>query len=138
MVKCGGTTIATASGVDMVTGMHIGKGQDNSDIPTNIFAILAVVSAALVAVLAWLNTQKMKVFALVASLFGIVCLIAMYIDMTAMAADQTNSKGVITITLGFGYYLCFIGYLAHSLFFGLWMREEKKKMPSESSIDDVV
>lgn len=142
LVKCGGTTLASVSGVDMIVGMDV-KGATESAkggrIDASIFGIIAALCAIVGVVLAWAGSQKMKMISMVVAIVGLACLVVMYLQLK-LEATKEDTRGMITIGLGFGFYLAFLGWLLNAVFFGLWMKEDKKTVTqaSQDTVDDVI
>ena len=128
LVKCGGEEIANLSGFQLVTGTEIGGdsefGGDAEDIQSNVFAIIGFVCAIAGLIIAFMKINKSKVISLVISIIGLLSLLLLYNDANSEAVK--NTEGVITISLGIGYYLTFLCYLINSIFFGYTLKEKEE------------
>lgn len=136
LVKCGGTTIASIKGIDLIVGMEIGDGSKAEELGMNIFAILALTCALAGAILAWVKNNQSKMISLVVAAIGFLSLIVLAIQLKAEAGS--SKQEMITIGIGFGYYLAFLGFLLNSLFFGFGMKADKeqpKKVDDPDTVD---
>jgi DMSO reductase anchor subunit len=139
LIKCGGTTIAEVKGIDLISGMEIGKGEKAEMLSWNIFAILTLVCALLGAALAWIKSMQNKKASLIVACLGLVCLIILLINLKADVGD--SDQKMITVSMGIGFYLAFLGFLVNSLFFGFGMKEDAKDAladvePTESAASE--
>ena len=116
--------------------MEIGDGAKAEDLGMNIFAILALVCALAGAVLAWIKNKQSKMISLVVAAVGLLSLIILAIQLKAEAGS--SKQEMVTIGLGFGFYLAFIGFLLNSLFFGFGMKadnDEPKEIDDPDTVD---
>ncbi|PKP04806.1 MAG: hypothetical protein CVU11_03585 [Bacteroidetes bacterium HGW-Bacteroidetes-6] len=127
LVKCGNTTIARLNGVDMVTGTHVGEGDDVQQIDPNLYVLGAFVLAAVGLVLAFFKKKEIRIAALAVSVLGFLSLIGFYFDVTGEVPGK--GKMIVIISLGVGYYIAIIGFLANSLFFGLSLTQKEDRLP---------
>lgn len=125
LVKCGDTTIARLNGVDLVTGTHVGEGEDVEQIQPNLYVLAAFVFAAAGLVLAFLKKKEARIAALAVSVLGFLSLIGFYFNVTGQIPGK--GKMIIIISLGIGYYIAIIGFLANSLFFGFSLTQKENE-----------
>ncbi len=133
LVKCGDTTIARLNGIDMVTGTHVGEGEDVEQIQPNLYVLAAFVLAAAGLVLAFLKKKEARIAALAVSILGLLSLIGFYFDVTGQIPGK--GKMIIIISLGIGYYIAIIGFLANSLFFGFSLIKKDEQANLDSPIE---
>lgn len=126
LIKCGGEQVANLSGFQLVTGTEIGGSQfgNSQKIEANFFAIISFLCALAGLIIAFLKIEKAKLISLIVSVVGLICLILLY--NKASNEILKSGEGMITISLGAGYYLTFLGYLINSIFFGYAIKEEQK------------
>ena len=136
LVKCGGTTIASIKGIDLIVGMEIGDGAKAEELGMNIFAIVALVCAVGGAILAWIKNKQSKKISLVVAVLGLISLVVLAVQLKSEAGS--SKQEMITIGLGIGYYLAFLGFLLNSLFFGFGMKEDNeppKRIDDPDTVD---
>ena len=97
---------------------------------SNIFAILSMAAAVIGLIVALVKMNKWKVIAFVASLVGLVSLLLLYNDVKVETTN--NAEGLLTISLGFGFYLAFIAYLVNSIFLGMYAKDKQDPEPEVS------
>ena len=128
LVKCGGEEVANLSGFQLVTGTEIGSdsefGGSAEDIQSNVFAVISFLCAIGGLVIAFMTINHSKLISLVLSVIGLLSLVLLYNDANSEALK--NTEGMITISLGIGYYLAFLGYLINSIFFGYTLKEKEE------------
>lgn len=138
LIKCGGQTLAEVRGIDMLVGMDIKTSSEAKHLTWSLFGIVTALCAVAALVLALLDKKSQKLLSLVIACVGLACLIMMAIQMKMAVGMETEA--MITVGLGFGFYLAFIGFLVNSLFFGLSMKEDKNSETPKTfeSNEDVI
>lgn len=134
LIKCGGEEIANLSGLQLITGAEITADSEFMEeaqrTESNIFAILSMAAAVIGLIVALVKMNKWKVIAFVASLVGLVSLLLLYNDVKVETTN--NAEGLLTISLGFGFYLAFIAYLVNSIFLGMYAKDKQDPEPEVS------
>lgn len=137
LVKCGNTTIASLNGINLALGSSVGKGDKSQLLEPNIFAILALILAIGAIILAFKDSRQTKIISLVIAIAGALSLVLLYIQLLGKANMNTEK---VTISLGIGFYLAFIGFTANSVFYGAYLKKGdhslEEKTSSDTTLDD--
>lgn len=143
LIKCGGQTLASVNGVTLCVGTEVGPSGGGSSaksetISPKAFAIVGLLAAIGGVVVALVKFQKQLLVQLILSSLGLLSLFILNIDMKLAAGGMSSSKQMITVELGIGYYLAFLGFLATIIYCAIALKGEKsvESIPIEELVDD--
>ena len=154
VIKCegpGGQSVKfTKSGVSMMTGVELNAKDFHADeedfeamkIEPNLWVLLSFLAGIGGAIVIFMKQVRRKVLgSLIVGIVGILGLIMYYIELKdegpSVAGDMLGMTG-ITIGVGIGFYLCFLGYAALAGFSGFLMSKGENFEVQEGSPDDVL
>ena len=144
LVKCGGQTLASINGVTLCVGTEVGpKGNTSSakseTITPKAFAIIGLLAAIGGIVVAFVKFNKQMLVQLIIASLGLLSLLILNFNMKFAAGNMSSSKQMITVEMGVGYYLAFLGFMAIVIYCAIALKGEKSKQsaPVEELVDDV-
>ena len=143
LIKCNGQTLASVSGVKLCVGTEISPGGGNSSadgetITPKAFAIISLLAAIGGVVVAFSKFEKRLLVSLIVASVGVLCLMVLHLNMNFALGDLGSSKKMITIEMGLGYYLAFLGFLATIIYCAIALKGENNKsiIPPDDLVDD--
>ncbi len=123
-VKCNKVEIAKLNGFNLISGYTVGDGSEEAKkYDPEPFVLISFVLAVAGLVMAFLKFKGNKVASLVVSIIGFLSLLIFYFTIRNNVPGE--GKFIIIISMGIGYYLTTIGFLANSIFFGFNMSAKK-------------
>lgn len=129
-LKCGGAPIATLSGIDLVVGKDIegggmfDEGNKETQVPPNIWALVALSSCVLGLYVFLSNQKKQLSTGRIFAIIGISALIILQITIRNSNQLESNDiQGVITIDFLSGYWGCFLSILTAGILCHLVLEE---------------
>lgn len=144
LIKCNGQTLASINGVTLCVGTEVGPNGNTSSadaeiITPKVFAIVGLLAAIGGVVVAFVKFEKQILVQLILSSLGLLSLIILNFNMSLALGKSSSSQKMITIEMGMGYYLAFLGFLVTLIYCAMALKGEKQmtaQVPIEDLVDD--
>lgn len=131
-MKCGGQRIVSYTGLDMVVGKDLPGGGmfDESDaqsnVPPNIWAILAL-GASIIGLYVFVQKKDTSLTTgRLAGAAGVASLIIMQITVRGDLSSQDIGEETVTLNFLMGYWICFLALAAAAILCHLLLQEMQK------------
>lgn len=144
LIKCNGQTLASINGVRLCVGTEVSPGGSSSSAESEVIAPKPFASIGLLAaiggvVLAFLKFEKRNLIQVITASLGILSLFILNVNMKIALGNSASSQKMITIEMGMGYYLAFLGFLVTVIYCVMALKGDKQStvpLLEEELVDD--
>jgi hypothetical protein len=141
-LKCGGQRIVAYTGLDMVVGKDLPGGgmfeesDAKSDVPPNIWAILAL-GASIAGLYVFIQRKETSLTTgRLAGVAGVASLIIMQVRVRGDLSSQDISGEAVTLNFLLGYWLCFLALAAAALLCHLILQEQTTSVRGNTTLTE--
>lgn len=144
LIKCNGQTLASINGVKLCVGTEVAPAGNSSSAESEIitpkpFASIGLLAAIGGVVLAFLKFEKRTLIQVITASLGLLSLLILNVNMKLALGNSASSQKMITIEMGMGYYLAFLGFLATLVYCIMELKGDKQltvPIVDEELVDD--